>query len=49
MDAKPNYNEGYLVVTPQYAGKWGGGSIGGMKYKDDSHLKSMANDIKRHV
>ncbi|MDD4972578.1 MAG: hypothetical protein PHT07_24365 [Paludibacter sp.] len=49
MDAKPNYNDGYLVVNPKNAGHFGNIHIGGIKYTDDGHLKEMKMQIERHV
>jgi hypothetical protein len=49
MKTKPNYEYGYIKVEPRGAGNFGLVSMSGIHYEDDSHLKDMVEDIKRHV
>ena len=49
MEAIKNYNNAYLKVYPKGAGNFGYMSISGIKYKGDSHLREMEENIKRHV
>lgn len=49
MNAKPNYDYGYIRVEPNGAGVFGNMSFSGSHYDNDSHLKDMVEEIERHV
>ena len=49
MEAKPNYDSGYLRVEPKSAGDFGYVSISSIRYENDTHLSDMVDEIKRHI
>lgn len=49
MKTKPNYDYGYIRVEPKSAGDFGNMSFSGTHYENDSHLRDMCEEIKRHT
>ena len=49
MKARPNYDNGYIKVTPRGAGDFGGFSMSGEHYKNNNHLDEMKDQIERHA
>lgn len=49
MNAKPNYDTGYLKVCPRSAGDFGFASFSGSHHKGDMHLKEFKSEIERHL
>ncbi len=49
MNAKPNYDYGYIRVDMIGAGNFGSVSMSGIKYEDERHLEEASSEIKRHV
>ena len=49
MKTKPNYDYGYIRVEMRSAGDYGGISMSGIHYDNDSHLKEAVEQIERHT